>query len=468
MCGILGVINGEKSWNGLTGLNRYMEQGCVTGLFRGDDSTGLLQVSKGFDARVFKATVDGYYFKQHKKVQELLRNVDSNPLTVIHHRAATHGSVSYHNCHPFEHEMPDDKYVVGVHNGTVHSFSRTEDGINFSVDSDWLYYRIAKLGAAKALGELDSGAYALVWFEKPSNKVYIAANKERPIHWAAVKGKNVLLVASESEMLYWLAHRNGMEIEQVFYPAVDKVWEFDPAGDLRSPVAIDMIKPPKSKSSDWNNHTRQPVVAGGHAVRRETTNALIVDKYGPDSLTATAFTHMEEVSFSMKRAVPIETNRADARAVFGEAISNSTAAIQEAVIANTNTATVENLEKCYDATCKVIGCREITDKATGLVTSVLLIAPPHRTMLTDKPTDEVVELDDLPFGTTGSVVQELPEVRGPRGRNIPLVEFLSLVKHGCSCCSADISIKEADDLGWVNNNSPLCNKCVEDFERMNQ
>lgn len=466
MCGILGVINGEKSWTNLQGLNKYMEQGCLTGLFRGEDSTGLLQVSRDWNAKVFKATVDGYYFRQHKRVQELLRNVDSNPLTLIHHRAATHGSVSYNNCHPFEHEMPNERYVVGVHNGTVHSFERTEDGLHFSVDSDWLYYRIAKLGAAKALGALNSGAYALVWFEKPNNKVYIAANKERPIHWAAVKGKNALLIASESEMLYWLAHRNGMEIEQVYYPAVDKVWEFDPTGDLRAPVATDLIKPPKSKATHSAVESRQ--ATSHYSNRRETGDVLIVDKYGPDALKATAFTHMEEVSFVMKRSVPIETNRADAVAVFGEAISDTTTAVQDAVIPNTNTATVENLEKSYDVICKVIGSREITNKTTGVVTTLLLLAPPHKTFLTEAKKEEVVELDDLPFGTTGSNDTLIPQIRGPLGKNISATDFLNLVKYGCSCCSQDISIRDADDLGWVNGSNPICKDCVSSFEELNQ
>src|SRR5690606_27734200 len=124
-----------------------------------------------------------------------------------------------------------------------------EDNIRFDVDSDWLYYRMAKDGAAKALGECD-GAYALVWTQGDEH-IYIAANAERSLHWAKVRGDNCILVASEAAMLYWLASRNSLDIEDIQLPDVKYIYKIS-TKDVTSITTIPVVRSTK-KSEDWNN-----------------------------------------------------------------------------------------------------------------------------------------------------------------------------------------------------------------------
>lgn len=218
-------MNGEKTINGITGVCDYMAQGAVVGSLRGDDSTGMFQIRKDHGVRMTKLPLPGPAFAQTKHAKALFRMADSSLATVLHHRAATHGEVCVENAHPFEHTN-DDNYVIGVHNGTVPGFSRTEDGIDFSVDSDWLLYQILKHGPEKALSAV-SGAFALVWYDAASKRMNIATNGQREFHWAYVKDKNTMLFASEHAMLYWLARRNTLPIEGIIYPQKGHIYHFD-------------------------------------------------------------------------------------------------------------------------------------------------------------------------------------------------------------------------------------------------
>jgi hypothetical protein len=50
---------------------------------------------------------------------------------------------------------------------------------------------------------------------------------------------------------------------------------------------------------------------------------------------------------------------------------------------------------------------------------------------------------------------------GPGDRFIELKEFLRLTKCGCSNCSADITVEDADIISWDINNDPFCLECAE-------
>jgi hypothetical protein len=460
MCGILGVINGEKGWHGLANLNDYMKQGAITGIFRGEDSTGMMQVGKNGAVKILKATVDGYYFAQQKNVIKALNAVNENVLSVIHHRAATRGSISYANTHPFDHEMPDGRYVVGVHNGTINQFKRTEDGVNFDVDSDWLYYRIAKHGGPAALSEIgENGAYALVWYEQKEKKVFIAANTQRPIHWAQVKGKNVLLVASEAEMLYWLARRNSMELEKVLYPPKNSIWEFDPAGDLTAPIKhdIEVKKHVVVPQQVVHGHTRE-------VKDRTGKDQIVNDSHGPVALSGSRFSHLEEVEFVYSHHEPAGRWTQDTNSnVFGEIIS-ATTDVAEAVISGVLSVTVENIARAEKILVKVVGIRTVTDKDTGEVTKrVMCTTPFHMSMKEDTAQVKEESEDSAPFENSSEDLVDIPTVVGPRGRPISVVKYMQLTKDGCALCQCDLRLKHASSILWVADRDPLCESCGKDY-----
>lgn len=427
MCGILGVIVGKGQRSDAAG--NFLRQGLVVGMLRGADSTGMLQVM-GDNLKVHKATQDGYTFSQMKKTEGLLSTAAAADVTIVHHRAATRGAVCYDNAHPFEHEL-ETSHVIGVHNGTIPAFGTHVDGKEFSVDSDWLYYQIAKHGATKALSDV-SGAYALLWYDVGQNLIRMASNLERPLHFAYVKGENTTLIASELEMLYWLATRNKAQIEQPLYVPKGKIISVRRGGDVRDLMVEDI--PEKSYSygryqSKWDS-----------------------SKYGPPAI--------KEFGIEMNTVMdffPSSPHGNFISPVVGDVLKDDGTVIA-ATMPYVPPAALESLRTT--GTCRV--------KASG---SEAFMKPDgssgRRLIVYQTVAAAVSEPETAP---TSIALVEIPEedsegpfVRGPRGRQLTKKRYLELVKDGCGSCSKDLGLKDAEDLGWVYGDSPLCKECMEDM-----
>lgn len=174
--------------------------------------------------------LEGGMFADTKRARTMINAVDTSRCTIMHHRkqAAT-GSVNFENSHPFEHS-DTERYLVGVHNGSLTGTPSKYDGIDFDVDSDYALYRIFKDGI-EAFKDIQ-GSYAFVWYENDGN-LRIACNGERELSIAFVHKKNSMLIASEPSMLYWLAERNNIKIDDILQPDKFKLLTFDLEGDLR-------------------------------------------------------------------------------------------------------------------------------------------------------------------------------------------------------------------------------------------
>lgn len=472
-----------------------MRDGCIVGVLRGSDSTGIAQINSQWATRILKAPIDGVSFAGSKKVDTALGNTDSNIATILHHRAATHGSIKYDNCHPFEHETVDGNIITGVHNGTVHGFLKKEDGLEFEVDSDWLYYRISRDGAEKALGDLTSGAYALVWSDMKARTIRMAGNGERPIHFAPVLGKNIILVASEVHMLAWLANRNGMKIEKPFYPSPGTIITFDPAKDVRDFATTQILKKPVVVASSytgadtWGNgggrgsyDVRQHVTNAARnsapvsgfdpklvSRKREDENFIYSDCFGNSNLSATKFNGQEVVSFTPSGSdkVPHLKDKWD---YYGDIISD-TAEVGHAVIVEVDAVCTDNLNNALEADCRVIGVRVRTDKKTGQVVELILLAPPMKIVGKDDVAQQDAEdralgsmqlaLMDMEDGDEWPAGDGKPVVKGPLGRWTSQFDFANLIKNGCAVCTKSLHILDADFLKWTIDKQPVCQTCAE-------
>ena len=223
MCGIFGVIRRPSSLSSVgldTNYRDFMANAMVTGVVRGWDGTGGFWIDRELKSSVRKAPNPGpIFFASGPQGKELCQAATRALVVVGHHRAATKGQISWATTHPFEHGGKKD-YVIGVHNGHVYSYKYKEDEREFDVDSDWVMYRLWKQGveAYKDFG----GAFALVYYDRTTNSVYMSSNGDRPLSIAYVKDQDAICFASERDMLKWLMRRNKLEIGVGERKVVDK------------------------------------------------------------------------------------------------------------------------------------------------------------------------------------------------------------------------------------------------------
>lgn len=444
MCGILGVINGEASWQGINKVCEYMLQGAVTGILRGMDSTGMFQVMRDHSVRVHKLPIDGPSFAGSKRANTLFRAADSTLATILHHRAATHGEVSYDNCHPFEHDS-ENNYVIGVHNGTIPGFSRREDNITFDVDSDWLYYQILKKGAKEALENVEHGAYALVWYDFSKKKMLMAVNGQRELHFAFIKDKNTMLVASEAGMLYWLASRNGLEIEGIKFPVPNNIYEFD-FKDLRSWSTVPIEK--KTPTYSYQGHSHRPL-AGGRTQDTQRSTAKAGTNFS-DMYGAAAVDRLGRMGLALDQSVElwfdpsqiIEGNpNGD---IIVEYLINNAADVGKGIISGCSGVMRLELSRADMCEARVVGVRQFYKDGTpcGLTA---LFSRPSLIMTTQSSRIQDSESDTIP---------------GPKGKPVSRLKFEALATNGCTYCTRSISWEEAKAVGvdWIGN-TPICDDC---------
>lgn len=482
MCGLLGVINGTKS--AIRDLQNYMEQGCVTGVLRGADSTGLFQVNRKGAYDICKLPYKGDLFVENKRTRPYFIRSDEPGATILHHRAATRGTISQANAHPFEH-YDSKRAVVGVHNGTLNNYYSSKDGKSFDVDSDYLMHRVWAEGAEKTFGDTQ-GSFACIWYEN-DNIIRLITNGERSLYYAYVKDKNAMLIASEHGHLWMLAERNGIALERIVCPVKDTIHSFDINGDLRAPeltLVERVVKTYSYNSSNFQNTGRvmpyQPVdtTLGASTGPSKPTS----DKIG--TLESFGVTKGQKVSFWIDGAPALEsktiTGWIEAGNNFAPAIMHNPTIVVIEQLAQGDYAEVECLgvasvkgKKLFleedDAVVvsKPLACISKSSKEGPIKGTELVVATVEEVKAESKESADdviasIVSMDDLPLVPIDPEDVVVETVPGPNGRLLPLKKFFNKTKDGCISCGSVMTPKMARDnkITWVNNDQdPLCEKC---------
>lgn len=517
MCGIFGVLNLEGYNAKHTKVCQWLQQYCHVGTLRGVDSTGVFQVpkfpSKKEDpVKVRKLPIMGTYFIGDKVANNIFNAADRDWATIAHHRAATFGTVTLENAHPFVHGHKRDKdMVVGVHNGTLHNFDRRD----FDVDSDWLYSKIHQEGAEQALSGVN-GAYALVWYEQSTNRLRIASNGQRSIYWAAIAGSNVMLIGSEHPMVYAVAHRNDLTLEEFFTtkPGFIYSWELDGKHNVRKPTDVAKINEApavesyKPAGGTGNHAPFRPsaatvprtgpngTISTGDNQRIVYTDAAtgveIVSCHNPeltvDALGDLGFTWGQEVEFctaspdEKTACYHVNDGAGYISPDFGSYASSTDLA--EAVMLGANPAVKYNMDGASRIMCKIIGHRRVIYPNAEAKDFVLVGTPflmefvdgvARPPILVDKGSNEyedtpvdngdlITSLDELLIGLEDlDVFPETKYIDGPRRHKISETEFNLLTKDGCAYCTTNLSVDEANSglILWTGGDgkTPVCLDC---------
>ena len=295
MCGIVTVFkNANLSFANDTIVRNVMEQLTYVGALRGWDSTGMFARVPDQPVSMYKRNLQPSDFLQLKETAKLLQSSNRSRFLVVHSRAATKGSVTTDNAHPFQHGS-----LTGVHNGTLRSWANLTTE-SFSTDSEHIYHALSKNTFEDVLQKLN-GAFTLIWYDDSTNHMHVIRNNERPFTFIKVKEMDALFGASEVDMLKWILKRNTLTIEKTWSPAPMQYYIFDmdnPTVPLSS-KKLKEYEPPKS-TTEW-----------------KTTNNLNndYDYYGKYSgaRSHTKVKNEVNVTFKKTRFIPYSTAAATGR-----------------------------------------------------------------------------------------------------------------------------------------------------------
>lgn len=206
MCGIAGIYSTSLTEKEILAFKKLL----VVNQLRGDDSTGVIRVSKDLKLDTLKAMGDSSKFVRHEKTKEFMSTKTEPILFVGHCRAATKGSVSHNNAHPFVFQN-----VSGVMNGTFNGSFKNSD--MFETDTEAIYFNINKSIADNdgdfVPGLQDSFTYdanfALTFINRKTNTLNFIRGgngQMRPLHFTYLSGRTTLIWSSTSEMLEFIVN----------------------------------------------------------------------------------------------------------------------------------------------------------------------------------------------------------------------------------------------------------------------
>lgn len=212
---------------------------------RGTDSSGILAMyEKGNGRRLVT------HVKSTATTSQLIENGEGNGifsdnkmvLIAGHSRAATIGNISEKNAHPFR--CGD---IFGMHNGTIPGMGNKD-----KTDSQELFETLNTLDRSEWKDfflKIDKvGAYALVFVDIKTNRLYIIRNNDRTLYYTDYLG--VRYFSSEYQMLsFWRSRLNISQGKiETFEPLTLYSWKLSNFKDE------EQVKYEKPSSYTYNSH----------------------------------------------------------------------------------------------------------------------------------------------------------------------------------------------------------------------
>lgn len=280
MCGHAGFARlNKKTPPTLAGYSVFVHL-LVLSQLRGFDSSGIAALWKQMKTGGRKKTIRRGWmiakdldapFTVWKKLHSLItrthyvgnnKQAYSSPATfcaIAHSRAATLGSVTEYNAHPFS--FGNNRFV-GAHNGTIHNAesvyeklkdttplpNTTEPPVDFLdknmsvTDSEIVLYCIYRWGIDEVL-PLIEGAWAFVWFDATAGTMNFLRNYARDLFYYPSYTKDMLYWTSEKAMMEFSVKREG-GYNSGWNSADCKLFE------VNNHYSFDIINPPALKFKD--------------------------------------------------------------------------------------------------------------------------------------------------------------------------------------------------------------------------
>lgn len=217
MCGLVAFV--PKAMSGAMTSDMEMFTALLyMDALRGWDSTGVASFHTDGEMHILKESVEASDFIKTKEYKKLCTDFVRNGKAIIgHNRKATIGKIDDDTAHPFVIDDVDGKARFAfIHNGTLRNHEKlTEEKTD--VDSEALGMVLTRaLGDPQALEkELDNvqGAYACMWIDQETEKLYAVRNKERPLYLA--KTVYGIIFSSEPGFVVAACSRANTKVDEI-------------------------------------------------------------------------------------------------------------------------------------------------------------------------------------------------------------------------------------------------------------
>jgi hypothetical protein len=251
MCGIIGMISRRPQGFSYKDMDLY-ETMLVINTIRGKDSTGVFTRFRNGDVRVIKHGSNPFNMFRTNEWRDFKQQVIQRGKFVIgHNRAATRGIVNTDNAHPF---VEDN--IILVHNGTLRDESNLTSE-KTDVDSHAIAHAFKGKSYAEVLPEIN-GAFALVWYDTNTDRLYATRNEERPLNLVVSEG--IYFLSSEAWVAGIPAARDGTKVLENIEIKAGEIFVFEPDGKYT--IEKWDINAIKKKVEDegydaWKSHVRR-------------------------------------------------------------------------------------------------------------------------------------------------------------------------------------------------------------------
>ena len=214
MCGLVGTILKTMSGGNNMDVSLFSDMLYMDAL-RGMDSTGVASFHNNGEVNILKEASDAGWFLRAEALKKFNADfVKTGKAIIGHNRKATVGKTTDNTAHPFLLEDDEGPRWAFTHNGTLRNHEKI---FKTEVDSEALGMLLTQAGEdqealEKALERVE-GAYACVWIDQKTEKIYLLRNKERPLFLAETSWG--YLYASEPMMIYAAAARNSTKVSEI-------------------------------------------------------------------------------------------------------------------------------------------------------------------------------------------------------------------------------------------------------------
>lgn len=231
MCGIVAYLTAYSNGFGYN-ESKLFNNMLFLDTLRGWDSTGVFGVSNVGNVGILKAAINAPNFMQTQEYKDFMADAVKNGMCLVgHNRAATRGSVTDANAHPF---VIDDNIILvqnGTWNGSHKHIKDTE------VDTETVAHIIHENENIEEALQKINAAYALIWYNVKEKSLYAIRNSQRPLFAALTKSGGTIL-ASEANTILYSALREQVQLDGSPYELKpgylnkwtlqsNKTWEFD-------------------------------------------------------------------------------------------------------------------------------------------------------------------------------------------------------------------------------------------------